>query len=93
MAVRISQFDDRASEKTTLTVEGSLTLNDAHLLECICADLRRQSCPNIIINLEGTTYLNEQSAEVLRQLKLQPGICLTGCQLYIEHLIECPDSL
>jgi hypothetical protein len=92
MAVRISQLDDRKSARTTLTVEGSLTLNDARLLEYICADIRRQSCSNIVINLEGTTYLNEESACVLRQLKQQPGVRLTGCQLYIEHLIERPDA-
>jgi len=88
MAARIFRTDEADTGRTVLQVQGSLTLEYAQLLEELCRDAKAQSERSVIIDLAGVTFLDEASAAVLRRLKQQPGVALTGCQLYTRQMIE-----
>lgn len=85
MPTRITQLED--GTRTILRVEGSLTLEDAELLERICGDLREQSDNTLVIDLADLNFLDSESASVLRSLK-QQGVELEGLHYFIQKEIE-----
>lgn len=88
MAVRISQAEDHGSGSVILRVEGSLSVEDARLLESSCHEALSRLDRGVIIDLAGVTFLDEASAAVLRRLKQKPDVAFTGCQLYTRQVIE-----
>jgi anti-anti-sigma regulatory factor len=88
MAVRITQTDDPERNHTTLRVEGSLIGEDAPVLEEIYLKVRVRLGRAVVIDLTALHVLDEASAALLCRLKHQPGVSLTGCQLFIKQMIE-----
>ncbi|HEY0543769.1 MAG TPA: STAS domain-containing protein [Pyrinomonadaceae bacterium] len=85
MPTRITQLED--GTRTILRVEGSLTLEDAELIERICGDLREQSDNQLVIDLTDLNFLDSESASVLHRLKRQ-GVELEGLHYFIQKEIE-----
>src|SRR5688500_5075430 len=88
MAVRITQTDDPERNHTILRVEGSLIGEDASMLEEIYLEVRVRLGRAVVIDLTALHMLDEASAALLYRLKHQPGVSLTGCQLFIKQMIE-----
>ena len=88
MAVRITQTDDPERNHTILRVEGSLIGEDALVLEEIYLEVRVRLGRAVVIDLTALHVLDEASAALLRRLRHQPGVSLTGCQLFIKQMIE-----
>ncbi|MFN7943817.1 MAG: STAS domain-containing protein [Blastocatellia bacterium] len=91
MTVRISQEDDHECGLTRLRVEGSLCFADAQMLADLCRELREQPSRRLVIDLAGVTFLDDESARLLRRLK-SPEIILAGLQLFTERMIERPED-
>jgi anti-anti-sigma regulatory factor len=87
MPTRITQLESEDGLRTILRVEGSLTLEDAELLERICRDLREQSANGLSIDLADLNFLDSESASVLYRLK-QDGVELEGLHYFIQKEIE-----
>jgi anti-anti-sigma regulatory factor len=87
MPTRITQLESEDGTRTILRVEGSLTLEDAELLERICGDLREQSGNSLSIDLADLNFLDSESASVLYRLK-QDGVELEGLHYFIQKEIE-----
>ena len=87
MPTRITQLESEDGTRTILRVEGSLTLEDAELLERICADLREQSPNSLAIDLADLNFLDSESASVLKRLRGQ-GVELEGLHYFIQKEIE-----
>ena len=87
MPTRITQLESEDGTRTILRVEGSLTLEDAELLERICGDLREQSGNSLSIDLADLNFLDSESASVLYRLK-QEGVELEGLHYFIQKEIE-----
>ncbi|HYE66343.1 MAG TPA: STAS domain-containing protein [Pyrinomonadaceae bacterium] len=85
MPTQITQIDDQ--ERKILRVEGSLTLEDAELLERICAGLRQQG-DRITLDLADLSFLDTESASVLCRLKRQQGVSLEGVHQFVQKMIE-----
>ena len=75
-----------------LTVEGTIHLKDAELLEQICTDLSHQTNRPVIIELSETIFLDTASALVLCRMKRQKGIEIKGLNLFIKKVIELSDA-
>lgn len=90
MPLRISQVDDVERSLTTLRVEGDLHFADVLMLENLCRELPEKQI--LVVDLAGITFLDEESARVLRRLKLQPKIRLTGLRLFTKQMIERQDE-
>ncbi len=88
MTTRITEIEERGEGDAILKVEGSLTLEDAKLLEEVCIDLRRRNGRVVRIDLAGLSFLDEESASLLRGLKEQPGVVFEGAHLFVRQVIE-----
>ena len=91
MTTRITKIDDRSNEKTTLRVEGSLRLEDAEVLESTYADLDEEQLRNVAIDLSGISFLDSESASVLRRLR-NLGVELVGLHFFTQRLIEIAEN-
>jgi anti-anti-sigma regulatory factor len=91
MPTSITQLESEDGSRTVLRVAGSLTLEDAELIERICADLREQSGKGISIDLADLNFLDSESASVLYRLK-QQGIELEGLHYFIQKEIELAEK-
>lgn len=90
MTTRITKIR-KAGRKTTLRVEGSLRLADAEVLESTYANLRSEQFENIAIDLSGLSFLDSESASVLRRLR-DLGVELVGLHFYTQRLIEAAET-
>ena len=90
MTIRITQLPDGEDEpqmKAAFLVEGSLDLAGAKLLADLCRRALKRT-GQVTIDLSGVGFLDESSAEMLRQLKRRAGISMTGSSLFTRLLIE-----
>jgi len=87
MPTNITQIDSDDGMKTILRVKGSLTLEDAELIEKICAGLREKSTAKLALDLTDLSFLDSESASVLHRLK-EGGVDLEGLHYFIQKEIE-----
>ena len=88
MTTRITQVDGQSNGDAVLKVEGSLTLEDARLLEGVCKDLRGHEGRGVRIDLSALSFLDEESASLLRGLKSLHGVELEGAHLFVRQVME-----
>jgi anti-anti-sigma regulatory factor len=88
MTLRISQILDTRENSATLRLEGTMSGDEAMLLEGYCAELAGQSIPSITLDLEGLTFLDEESGAAIRRLRKTMGLTLIGCCLFTHEVID-----
>lgn len=88
MTTRITQIEAQSGGDAMLKVEGSLTLEDARLLEKACHDLRGQDGRGVKIDVAGLSFLDRESASLLCRLRELPGVELQGAHLFVLQVIE-----
>jgi len=91
MTTRITRVDDRGGEKTTLRVEGSLRVEDAEVLASTYANLPTTESRNVAIDLSGLSFLDSESASVLRRIR-DSGVELVGLHFFTQRLIEMAEN-
>jgi hypothetical protein len=77
---------------TVFKVEATLHLIDAELLEKICRDVGNQTKRPVTLELAGLSYLDSDSAAVLRRIKREQNVSLEGLHLFIEKVVELTDE-
>ena len=77
---------------TVFTVEGTLHLGDAELLEKICRDVSDQTKRPVTLELDGLSYLDSDSAAVLCRMKREQNVSLEGLHLFIEKVVELTEE-
>ena len=77
---------------TVFTVEGTLHLQDAELLEKICRDVSDQTKRPVTLELDGLSYLDSDSAAVLCRMKREQNVSLKGLHLFIEKVVELTEE-
>ena len=87
MTTRITRIGNPDDEKTTLRVEGSLRREDAEVLESTYASLTSAELENLSIDLSGLSFLDSESASVLRRLR-DLGVELVVLHFFTQRLIE-----
>lgn len=88
MTLRISQTLDTRKGSATLRLEGSMSADEAALLEGYCDELAGHSIKSITLDLEGLTFLDGESGAAIRRLRRTKGVTLKGCHLFINEVIE-----
>jgi hypothetical protein len=88
MTLRISQILDTEKGNATLRLEGSMSADEAVLLERYCDGLAGQSIGSITLDVEGLTFLDDESGASIRRLRQTRGVTLTGCRLFTREVIE-----
>ncbi len=92
MPTRITEVDTPDKERTTLRVEGTLTLEDAELIENICRDLKQQSGRNVTLDLSDLCFLDSDGAHLLCRLRAERDVSFEGLHLFIQHVIEMAEQ-
>lgn len=88
MPTRITQVEDTERGKTILRVEGSLTFEDAILLEKIAIDIRDTLQRNITLDLAEIDFLDSESAPILKKLSEEDGFELEGLEFFLQNAIS-----
>lgn len=88
MTTRITHIEGQGGEVATLRVEGSLTFEEARVLENVCQDLRERHGCGVRIDLAGLSFLDQQSASLLCRLKVLAWVELAGAHLFVQQMIE-----
>jgi anti-anti-sigma regulatory factor len=88
MTIRISQVSGSEEGTSVLRVEGALDLSGVELLKLACADLRKESGAQIVLDVSGVTFINSESAHVLRNMRERGEFVLRGCRLFTHEVLE-----
>src|SRR5260370_19207409 len=83
---------DPGTVPTVFTVEGTLHLQDAELLEKICRDVGNQTQRPVTLELAGLSYLDSESAAVLCRMKREQNVSLKGLHLFVEKVVELTEE-
>ena len=93
MTLRISQMLDTEKGSATLRLEGSMSAEEAALLEHYCEELAGRALGAITLDLEGLMFLDDEGGAALRRLRQTRGVKLTGCCLFTHEVVEGDQNL
>jgi anti-anti-sigma regulatory factor len=92
MPTTVTQIEDTERGKTMLRVEGSMTLDDAILLEKIALGMREKLVRNLTIDLADLHFLDSESAPVIKRLEREHGFEIEGLQIFLQKIVEETDK-
>jgi hypothetical protein len=88
MPTTLTQIEDTERGKTILHVEGSMTHEDAILLEKIALDMRAHLGKNITLDLADLTFLDSESAPVIKRIEREHGFELEGLEIFLQTAVD-----
>lgn len=88
MPTTLTQLEDTERGKTILRVEGSMTYDDAVLLEKIALDLRSQMDRNLTIDLADLYFLDSDSAPIIKRIEREHGFEIEGIEVFLQNAVS-----
>ena len=88
MPTTLKQIEDPERGKTILHVEGSMTRDDAVLLEKIALDMRAREGKNITIDLADLNFLDSESAPIIKRIEREHGFELEGLEIFLQKAVD-----
>ena len=88
MPTNLTQVEDTERGKTILRVEGSLTFEDAALLEKIALEMRAETGKNLTLDLADLHFLDSESAPVLRRMTREHGFEIEGVEIFLQSIVN-----
>jgi anti-anti-sigma regulatory factor len=88
MPTHITQIEDTERGKTILHVEGSMTLEDAMLLEKIALDIRSKTQKNITLDFSDLNFLDSESAPILKRLEREYNFEIEGLMIFLQKIVD-----
>lgn len=88
MPTKITEIEDTERGKLILRVEGSMTKEDAVLLEKIALGMRRQSGRNLTLDLADLDFLDSESAPVLKKLEREHKFEIEGIEFFLQTVVD-----
>ncbi len=88
MPTNLTQIEDVERGKTILRVEGSLTFEDAVLLEKIALQMRSELGKNLTLDLADLHFLDSESAPILRRLERERGCSIEGIEIFLQSIVN-----
>lgn len=92
MPTNLTQLEDTERGKTVLRVEGSMTYDDAVLLEKIALDLRAQMGRNLTIDLADLYFLDSDSAPIIKRIEREHGFEIEGIEVFLQNVVSEAES-
>lgn len=92
MPTSIQQIEDTERGKTILRVAGSMTFDDAVLLEKIALGMRDDLGGNLTIDLADLHFLDSESAPILRKLESEHKFEIEGLMIFLQKAVEENES-
>ncbi len=87
MPTSITQVEDPERHKTLLRVEGTMTRDDAILLEKIALNLREELGKNLTLDLADLDFLDSESAPIIKRLEREHGFELEGLEFFLQKAV------
>lgn len=87
MPTNITQIEDTERGKMILRVEGSLTREDAVLLEKIALAMRADLNRNLTLDLADLHFLDSESAPIIKRLEQEHGFEIEGLQIFLQNIV------
>lgn len=87
MPTNITQIEDTERGKTILRVDGSLTFDDAVLLEKIALGLRGEIGRNITLDFADIHFMDSESAPVVKRLEREHGFEIEGLEYFLQRVV------
>jgi anti-anti-sigma regulatory factor len=88
MPTTITQIEDEERGITVLHIEGSMTAEDAVLLEKIALEIRGQSEKKLTIDLSDLHLLDSESAPILRRMERVHRFEIEGLMIFLQKAVE-----
>lgn len=88
MPTKITEIEDTERGKNLLRVEGSMTLEDAVLLEKIALEMRGKSGRNITLDLADLDFLDSEGASVLKRMEREHGFEIEGIEFFLQTAVD-----
>ncbi len=88
MPTQITQIENSENGKTILSVEGSMTIEDAILLEKIALDIRDKIGKNLTLDFANLNFLDSESAPVLKRLEQKHNFEIEGLMIFLQKVVE-----
>jgi len=88
MPTTLTQIEDTERGKTILHVEGSMTYEDAILLEKIVLDMRAHLGKNITLDLADLNFLDSESAPIIKRIEREHGFELEGLEIFLQTAVD-----
>lgn len=88
MPTHITQIEDTERGRIVLRVEGSLTLEDAVLLEKIAIEMRDESGKNLTLDFADLNFLDSESASVVKRLEREHKFEIEGLMVFLQKVVE-----
>jgi len=88
MPTNLTQIEDVERDRTILRVEGSLTFEDAVLLEKIALQMRSRLSRNLTLDLADVHFLDSESAPILRRLEREHGCSIEGIEIFLQAMVN-----
>jgi len=92
MPTSIKQVEDTERGKTILRIEGSMTGEDAVLLEKIALGMREKIGKNLTIDLADLNFLDSDSAPILKRLEQEHNFEVEGLMIFLQKAVEENES-
>ena len=88
MPTKITQVEDTERGKSMLRVEGTMTEQDAVLLEKIALEMREQSGQNLTLDLADLDFLDSDSGSILKRMEREHGFELEGIEFFLQKAVD-----
>lgn len=89
MPTQITQRESNG--RTYLRVEGEMLVDDALLVERLAGDLIDAEITHVTIDLADLTFLDSDSASVLKRLDNRSGISIEGLEIFLQSAIDAAE--
>ena len=88
MPTQITQIEDTERGKSILRVEGTMTEQDAVLLEKIALEIREQIGQNLTLDLADLDFLDSDSGSILKRMEREHGFELEGIEFFLQKAVD-----
>ncbi|HSK70374.1 MAG TPA: hypothetical protein VK892_01675 [Pyrinomonadaceae bacterium] len=88
MPTQITQVEDTERGKSILRVEGTMTEQDAVLLEKIALEIREQIGQNLTLDLADLDFLDSDSGSILKRMEREHGFELEGIEFFLQKAVD-----
>ncbi|HTK37268.1 MAG TPA: hypothetical protein VL325_02135 [Pyrinomonadaceae bacterium] len=88
MATNITQIEDNERNRMILRIDGTMTVDDAILIERLAKNLHASREKAVTIDLADLDFLDSESAPILKRLENTEGFEIEGTELFLQSAIN-----
>lgn len=93
MPTQIRQLESEDGRSVIFVIEGDMLLDDALLLEKLATDLREKTGQNVTVDLADLSFLDSESAPVLRRLGEREGFRIEGIEIFLQSAVNTAERI